>query len=178
MYAERVIATREEVPSGDAAREAIAILFTRGSIFKEALATTRERIGRIALAAQLAARGHPAGVARPGPPLSLEGWVRARLAELGVESGGDLALLSPADLTVPDLPFEVRGALDREFPASVDVGDARYEARYELDAKQVVLRRVKGSREGAPPLSYLPRFPGLRICVDGPRGILVVRERG
>jgi hypothetical protein len=41
-----------------------------------------------------------------------------------------------------------------------------------------MLRRVKGSREGAPPLQYLPRFAGLRICVDGPRGVQIVRERG
>jgi hypothetical protein len=37
---------------------------------------------------------------------------------------------------------------------------------------------VKGSRAAPPPLAYLPRFAGLRICVDGPRGIAVVRERG
>jgi ATP-dependent helicase HrpB len=58
------------------------------------------------------------------------------------------------------------------------VGDARYEALYDLDRSQVVLKRVKGQREGAPPLAYLPRFAGLRILVDGPRGISIVRERG
>ena len=41
-----------------------------------------------------------------------------------------------------------------------------------------MLRKVKGSRVTAPPLAYLPRFAGLRICVDGPRGVSVVRERG
>ncbi|HSO38298.1 MAG TPA: helicase-related protein [Labilithrix sp.] len=178
IYAERVIATREDVPSGEMARAAIAALFVRGSIFKEALATTRERLSRIALAAQLATRGHPAGVPHEGPVPTLEGWVAARLVALGVESGSDLAMLSAVDLTIADVPFEVRAGLDREFPRGVDVGDARYEAIYDLDRNQVVLKRVKGNREGAPPLAYLPRFPGLRILVDGPRGTQVVRERG
>ena len=87
-------------------------------------------------------------------------------------------MLSAIDLTIADLPYETRGALDCEFPRTINVGDAKYEADYDLDARQVVLRPVKGSREGAPPLAYLPRFPGLRICVDGPRGMQVVRERG
>ncbi len=178
VFAQRVIATREEIPSGDVARAAIAALFLRGSIFKDALLTSRSRLGRIALAAQLAKRGHPAGVARAGTTPSLEEWVRDRLVELGVESGSDLALLSAVDLTIPELPFESQAALDREFPLVINVGDAKYEAHYDLDARQVVLQRVSGSREGAPPLAYLPRFPGLRICVDGPRGVKIVRERG
>ena len=178
VYAERVLATREDVPTGELARAAIAALFLRGSIFKEALATTRERLGRIALAAQLFTRGHPAGVAHAGPVPSLEAWVASRLTALGVESGSDLALLSAVDLTIADVPFEVRSGLDKEFPLGVDVGDARYEALYDLDRNQVILRRVKGNREGAPPLAYLPRFPGLRILVDGPRGMMIVRERG
>ncbi len=109
---------------------------------------------------------------------SLAAWVDARLLALGVESAGDLALLSSADLTHPDVPFESRGLLDSELPGIVDVGDARYEAHYDLDARQVVLRRVTGRREGPPPLQYLPRFAGLRVCIDGPRGIQVVRECG
>lgn len=177
VYAERVIATREECPSGELARAAIGALFTRGSIFKEALVATRERLARLTLAAKLAARGHPAGVAGE-VPASLEAWVAQRLVALGVESGSDLAMLSAIDLTIADLPYETRGALDREFPRTINVGDAKYEADYDLDARQVVLRPVKGSREGAPPLAYLPRFPGLRICVDGPRGMQVLRERG
>jgi ATP-dependent helicase HrpB len=178
VFAERVIAQREEVPSGDVARAAIAQLFLRGSIFKEALPLTRTRLALRTLAAKLASRGHPAGVAWEGAPPTLPEWVAQRILELGVESGDDLALLSAADLTLADIPFESRGPLEREFPLVVDVGDARYEADYDLDRSQVILRRVKGSREGAPPLAYLPRFPGLRILVDGPRGVTVVRERG
>ena len=96
------------MPTGEVARQAIAQLFLRGSIFRGGtLATTRERLAMRTLAAQLAKRGHQAGVAWDEPPPTLEQWVAKRLCELGVESGDDLAMLSAADLTMPELPFEI-----------------------------------------------------------------------
>ncbi|MDB5221196.1 MAG: ATP-dependent helicase, partial [Myxococcaceae bacterium] len=178
VYAERVIATREEAPAGAMAREAIAQLFMRGSIFRGGtLATTKARHAMRTLAAQLAKHGHEAGVAWEEPLPTLEQWVARRLRELGVESGDDLAMLSAADLTMPELPFETRSVLERAFPLVVDVGDAVYHAEYDLDRRQVTLRKVSGSRAAPPPLAYLPRFAGMRILVDGPRGVAVVRER-
>jgi hypothetical protein len=180
VYAERTVATRDEVPTGEVARLAIAELFTRGSLFRGSgtLAATRDRLVLRALAAKLALRGHPAGVASVAPVPGVEAWVAARLVELGVESGDDLALLSPKDLLAEDVPYESRVVLEKEFPRVVSVGDAVYEADYDLDAGQVMLRMVKGSRKDPPPLGYLPRFAGLRICVDTPRGVTVLRARG
>lgn len=178
VYANRVLATREEVPSGDVARAAIAELFTRGSLFKDALPKTRERLAMRRLAAQLAERGHPAGVPSAEPVPGLDEWTARRLRELGVESGDDLAMLSSNDLLAPDLPYESRSVIERELPSTVSVGDATYAAEYDLAAQQVMLRMIKGSRRDPPPLSYLPRFAGLRICVDSGRGITTLRERG
>jgi ATP-dependent helicase HrpB len=178
VYAKRVIGTREETPQGELARAALLELLLRGSLFRDAVATTRARLERTALAAKLATRGHPAGVAAAEPIPALEAWLSARLTALGVEHGDDLALLSAGDFTAPDLPYEVRSALDNDYPLNVNVGDAGYQATYDLDRNQVLLRMVKGSRRDPPPLAYLPRFPGLRICVEGPRGLAVIRERG
>jgi ATP-dependent helicase HrpB len=177
VYAKRVLAARDEVPQGEVARAAIAQLFLRGSLFRGTLKTTQARLALTALAAKLATRGHPAGVASPTPVPAPADWVLARLAELGVESGDDLALLSAGDLVPPELPYESLSLLEREFPMRVSVGDATYEAEYDIDRSQVLLRMIEGSRRDPPPLAYLPRFEGLRICVDGPRGIAVVRER-
>jgi ATP-dependent helicase HrpB len=177
VYAKRVLAVRDEVPQGEVARAAIAQLFLRGSLFRGTLKTTKARLALTSLAAKLATRGHPAGVASAAPVLPLEDWVLARLGVLGVESGEDLALLSPDDLVPPVLPFESLSLLEREFPMRVSVGDAAYEVDYDLDRRQVLLRMTEGSRRDPPPLSYLPRFEGLRICVEGPRGIAVIRER-
>jgi hypothetical protein len=99
----------------------------------------------------------------------------ARLVRIGVESGDDLALLSPADLEAPALPDELGDRLDRDFPRTVRVGDAVYDAEYDLASRQVTLRLVSGTRRDPPPLAYLPRFPGLRIVAESGR---VLRERG
>jgi ATP-dependent helicase HrpB len=178
VYAKRVIAMREEAPQGELARAALLTLLLRGSLFRDVVAQSRERLARTALAAKLAARGHPAGVPSAASVPALEAWLRARLLALGVESGDDLALLSASDLLAPELPYEVRDALDREYPRTVSVGDASYRAEYDLDREQVLLHMEKGSRRGPPPLAYLPKFPGLRICVASAGGIAVVRERG
>ena len=82
---------------------------------------------------------------------------------------------SGIDFLAPELPYEIRGLLDAEYPPTVSVGDATYRADYDLDRGQVLLRMIKGSRRDAPPLAYLPKFPGLRICVEGPRGVTVLR---
>ena len=178
VYAKRVIAEREETPQGELAREAVVELLLRGSLFRDAVKTSRTRLVRAGLAEKLAARGHPAMTASGKPIPSLEAYLRDRVQTLGVESGDDVALLSASDFTAADLPYESRAALDDAYPAKVSVGDASYEADYDLDKNQVLLRMVKGSRKDPPPAAYLPKFPGLRVCVEGPRGIAVVRERG
>jgi ATP-dependent helicase HrpB len=177
VYAQRVLATREETPRGELARAALVDLMTRGSLFRDTIATTRERLERSALAQKLAARGRPAGLALDAPSPPLPEWLLARVCALGVESGDDLALLSASDFLAPELPYEIRDELDREYPPTVSVGDATYRAEYDLDRSQVLLRMVKGSRREPPPLSYLPKFAGLSICVEGPRGVSVLRGR-
>ena len=175
VYANKVVAKRERALTGALARDAIATLFLRGSLFKEAGKLTRERLALGALAAKIGGPDAPPG----GPPFpSVEEWVRGRVADLGVASADDLALLSPADLTAPDVPSEVRQALRRDYPQTVSVGDATYAATYDLDKSQVLLKMVRGNRKDPPPLGFLPRFVGLRIVVEGPRGITVLRGGG
>jgi hypothetical protein len=178
VYAKRVIAEREQTPEGALAHDAVVELLLRGSLFRVAVATTRKRLIRSALAAKLSARGHPATAASDPPIPSIEAFLRSRVQTLGVETGDDVALLSASDFLAAELPYESRAALDDAYPPVVHVGDAMYEADYDLDNNQVLLRMVKGSRREPPPLAYLPKFPGLKICVEGPRGIAVVRERG
>ena len=178
VYAERVVATRDEVPTGALAVDAFVTLIERGSLFRDAWRESRARLGRIALAAKLHDRGHPMGVRAEAPLLAPNDWLRARIESLGVTSGDDLPMLSASDVLAPELPFEVRTALEREFPTDVSVGDAQYRASYDLDRDEVVLEMVKGSRKDPPPLAYLPKFTGLRVCVSSARGMTVLRERG
>jgi HrpA-like RNA helicase len=178
VYAKRVIAERTDTPSGALLRSALAVLLARGSLFREAVATSTERLARTALAAQVAARSQPGNATPPSPAPEIEVWLLSRLEALGVESADDLALLSASDFLAPELPYELQRTLEQDFPSSINVGDATYRAEYDLAQNQVILSMVKGSRTAPPPLAYLPRFPGLRICVEGPRGISVLRARG
>ena len=102
-------------------------------------------------------------------------WVRARLLALGVTRGDELALLSAADLVADDIPASVRAVLDKEFPRTVKVGDAVYEADYDLARRSVTLKMLHGTRKDPPPLQYLPRFAGLRVCVEAGRAMWIVR---
>jgi hypothetical protein len=102
----------------------------------------------------------------------------ARIVSLGLQSGDDLALLSESDFLAPEVPYEIRGTIDSDYPLTVSAGDATYRAEYDLARNQVTLQQTKGSRRDAPALGYLPKFPGLRILVEGPRGITVARARG
>ena len=181
VYARKVLATREDAPVGDVAREAVCALFLRGSIFRESLLRTKDRLAAATLAARLVAAGRTFDDPWRPPPLAeleLEAWARARITALGVEHGDDLAMLSAADFVAPDLPDGVRESLDKEFPRTVTVGDATYEADYDLAKQSVTLRMVRGARRDPPPLGYLPRFPGLRITVEAGRSMWVVRQGG
>jgi ATP-dependent RNA helicase HrpB len=178
VYAGCVLATREATPEGELAQSALVELLARGSVFRDAVAATRQRLTYAAIARWLTNRAQPTAARSAEPAPSLERWLQARVVELGVQSGDDLALLSASDFLAPELPYESRGSIESDYPLSVSVGDATYRADYDLAQSQVTLHRLKGTRNEAPTLAFLPKFPGLRIVVESPRGLTVVRARG
>jgi ATP-dependent helicase HrpB len=175
VFAKRVIDCRLDVPRGVHAREAIAGLFLRGSLFRGAAARSRENLEGAQLAERLASALPGAELADwmrhelerlPSPPAELEDWLRERLETLGVESGDDLALLSAEDLTYPPLPEAVREELERNYPQRLVVAGVRYRVDYELERSRVVLRIEQGKPRKLPGRFFLPRFEGLRILVE------------
>lgn len=179
VFAKKVIDTREEVPRGALAIDAMVRLLLEGRWLPEAKVRASDRLTARALASGLSRAGVTVhGVALPDEPApALEDHLRERLQTLGVASGEDAALISVDDLLPDDLPGWVREVLDKEYPRTFEAGDAKYEIDYDLERRQVVLRMVKGTRSTAPPASYLPRFSGFRVCVESRRGMHVVRER-
>ncbi|MEW5850216.1 MAG: helicase-related protein [Myxococcota bacterium] len=181
VYAKRTLATREDVPRGAVAREAVTTLFLRGSIFPGAVKVARERLEATALWSRL----HQAGITLelysnalpPDDVPALEEWTARRVEALGVESGDDLQLLSAGDLQPPDVPDEVRTQLDRHFPRTVQVGDVTFHAEYAPASRQVTLRPAPGARREIPPASFFPRFGGFRVVVEVGGAPRVVRER-
>ncbi len=155
VHAGKVLGTELEPLTGTLARQAVATLFLRGSIFD--VRTAKHRFERLQLAAQLEG---------DRPSQTFEDWVHDRIAELGVESGEDLALLSMGDLTPDALPEHVGEALDREFPATVELGGLKFRVEVEVGAKRITLHNLGGRIKKLPPSSWLPRFRGWSVRLE------------
>ena len=164
VYARRVLAMDERVPEGALAREAIATLVLRGSVYPGAVDTVRARLTAIARLRQLVRtrlwRGPPVddamlnAVGAPVP--SVEDWIAARLGQLGVESGDDLELLTADDFTPPSLPAPVASRLEQSFPSRLDIGDARYDIVYDISKREATLVADGKRRKTPPPPACLP----------------------
>jgi ATP-dependent helicase HrpB len=183
VYAQRTLQTREDVPKGALAREAITTLFLRGSIFRASLLTTTARLSQAQLWSALTAAGVKlqlyGGDVAPALVPTLEAWVENKVARLGVESGEDLAMLSAQDFLAPPVPEEVAAELERVFPRAVRVGETQFNAEVQPAQRLVTLRPSGGGMRGElPAASFFPRFGGFRVVVQvGQQPARVVRER-
>lgn len=157
VYAGKVLAVDETRPSGPMLREAVATLVLRGSLFKSVRHELPGRLERAGLAAGLAGEEPP-----PEPAV----WLLQRLEDLGLEAASELKLLEPSDLLPDPLPDEVAAQLDAQFPASLDIGDARYAITYEVGRKAATFRQVSGTRKTPPPERMLPRLRGWRLFLE------------
>ncbi len=154
VFARKVLQGREEIPEGALAREALAERFLSGALWKETARQSRDNLEARALHARV----------KEGPAVpDFETWLAARIETLGVETGEDLALLSPEDLLAEPLPAWEQQALDRDFPRRLEFSDGTYVVHYELQKRRVLLEQVSGKRKTPPPLSWLPAFRGFRI---------------
>lgn len=178
VYAGCALGERDVEPQGEQLHAALVELLSRGSLFRAEVQASGERLIRTALAAWLAQRGHPAGVRREMPVPDLTTWLKERVAQLGITSNEDLPLLSGADFLAPELPFEARSAVEGDYPLAVNIAGIVYRAEYDLARNQVTLHPPQGRRVEPPAAGYLPKFPGLRVVMHGPRGPTVLRARG
>ena len=168
VYAKRTLSSREAVPTGAAAREAVAILVLRGSLFKGTAERIERRLLRSNMASALAetAVGERLGLTRRSRTPAAADWLAAHLADLGFDDGADISLLTAEDLLPEPLPKWERDALEREFPLEVDLGDVLYRAEVDASARRVTLRTIRGGRAKPPPASYLPRYTGFRVFAE------------
>jgi ATP-dependent helicase HrpB len=180
VHAGRVIASERCIPRGALARRAAVELFLRGTLFADQPATSAARLERAALFCRLRAAGLAPDELDSGPwraPVpGIERWAHERLAVLGFEDGGDLALLTADDLLAPELPAASRAWLDRQYPATVSTGDARFACRYDPAGRSVELVHTGGRLRGPPTAQQLPRFGGLTVRVRQHSRVWVVRD--
>ena len=181
-YARKILTSREEIPRGELARQAIAQLFMDGRIFPGALKICQDRLSAIALWHRLLTGGlvpeHLSYAQDLKTPVSdPKTWVLDKLKTMEVESGDEVELLSAQDLHPPQLPELVIEWLNREFPRECSVGDAKYDVSYNPATLEVLLTKTRGTRKTPPDLTYLPRFAGFRIKVKDRAVIKIIRER-
>jgi hypothetical protein len=156
VYAGKVLATREEAPTGEVARVAIRDLALAGRIMKsQGLRAALEERHKLAMLA--------AQVAEDPPLLPLPEWLLARLTELGLDCGDDLALLGVEDLLPAPPSAAMADELDRRFPRTLDTGEAKYEIEYRVAERTAIFHQVRGLRKDPPSLTHLPRLPGFRL---------------
>ena len=154
-YAGRRIHTDSARPQGDAARRVLARLILDG----ECLAPAGERLVDDLDAWRLyLALGHDQGEAPEPAP-----WLEQRLAELGVETLDDRALLEAPDLRFPGIPDWERERFDEKYPRRVTLSDLTMRAHYHIAQRQVELEHLSGKRKAAPRRWELPAWSGWRV---------------
>jgi len=175
VYAGKVVATEEIVPSGQLARKAFEQLILAGRLFRGVVEQSRELIQEKLLFDELCLRGlaegTPEGTSLAGPSLKsgdadpLQVWVAARLATLGVADGTDLGLLSESDFIFDRLNAEQSQWIKRNFPTRVNLGDVQYQTEYDFGRKTVTLVKVAGKRNEPPSKTMLPGFVGFKVKI-------------
>jgi len=155
LHAGKLLHTELQPLTGELAREAVATLFLRGSIFD--VRRARARYARRLLHDELEGRRSS---------LCFDDWVKGRIAELGVESGEDLALLSTEDLLPEALPPHIADALERDFPTRLVMGALRFRVDVEPRARRVTLHNLGARIKKLPPASWLPRFRGWSVRLE------------
>ena len=154
VYAGRALAVREEMPTGDLAREAITDLILKNALMGGMAEQLRHRHERASLVRRLDGEA---------PLAPVREWLTERLETLELNDPTELELLEAEDLLPDPVPAHLAPRLERDFPASVTVGDARYRCAYDVRRKVCVLHQVSGLRKDPPPTRLLPRVPGWGI---------------
>jgi hypothetical protein len=66
--------------------------------------------------------------------------------------------------------------LERKYPPTLDIGNATYQIEYDTMRRCVTLTQKVGKRREAPPLTYLPSWPGWTVQWKKGNAISVLRR--
>lgn len=171
VYAGKVLEVVTEPARGAPLGDAVVTLVLRGSLHRSSAMEARRRWARRALAARLGL------IDEPLPGDDAEAWLAARIRGLGLEEPEDLALIEGEDLVPEEVPWDVAEVLDKEFPPTLDLGQATFAVRYEPSRRTVVLERKRGAKGVVPPVRYLPAWRGWRVELKEASNVRQLRGR-
>ena len=159
---------------GDGLRKAAASLLAGGAMYPELVSRLDEAcLHRDLLESMPPFNEHP----DPTGGRSGEAWLYFRLAQLGLETAEDFALIEVDDL-VPDLEARVRAhhvdpslllQLRKDFPVSFVDSGARYRIkRANLDRRRVVIEpgNTTAKKRGEASVKALPRYRGFSVFFE------------
>ncbi|MEO1266513.1 MAG: hypothetical protein AAFX99_00350, partial [Myxococcota bacterium] len=156
------------------ARDGLLRALLQGSLFRKAIATTRDRIASWNLYRRVKHLTQP-------PPAELEPWLKARIDDLGFQSGDEIELLLADDFLWPWPEPLSSGSeqewLGRNYPLELSLGGGvRYTIAYSIARRTVTLVQQAGRKTYRPPMSYLPgSWSGWRIELKQGNAVSMLR---
>ncbi len=147
--------------------DALVTLALRGRVLKGVADPLRDALHGWSVLEQW---GRTTRVELPPAPVSIEDYLREKLAGLGVAELADLQLIEPDDI-VPDIvamavtqgldPRDAQ-ALPKELPRRIDVPGGRYACTVDVPTRTVELIPIEGTKK-EPAVGLLPRFRGFAV---------------
>ncbi|MBN2804040.1 MAG: ATP-dependent RNA helicase [Deltaproteobacteria bacterium] len=164
-----VIEQEDQIPKGTYAISAIKDLFLNEKIFKTTGIEAKKRFNYAIILKDLIKYRINDNDLYENQWENIEpdinSWIENRLLTLGVDSGEDLPLLSPADLTPPDFESQTWAYLKSRFPFIIDLKDIKYSVEYFIGKREVVLTKISGTRKDPPQKDLFPSFSGFKIKI-------------
>ena len=75
-------------------------------------------------------------------------------------------------------PDDIAQIIARNYPKSLDIGDARYRIEYRLAERTAIFHQVSGSRKDPPSAMHLPNLSGLRMLWEHKNRVQPIPGRG
>ncbi|OUS27360.1 hypothetical protein A9Q99_15265 [Gammaproteobacteria bacterium 45_16_T64] len=157
-YAGRKIGAEKQSPTQQHARNAITELIINDRLFAPLGTELAGDIQDFSLYQHLSV---PQTEQRPIP--TLPQWLMDRLKTLGVESGEDIALIDPSDLSFDGVPDWEKQEFQERYPHKVTLCDLVLAVEYQVSKKLITVERISGTRKGEPKRWELPSWSGWRI---------------
>ncbi|MBH24019.1 MAG: hypothetical protein CMH57_06135 [Myxococcales bacterium] len=148
----RQLSLREEIPRGPIARDGLLKALLQGSLFRDAIATSRHRISAWNLYRRVKHLTDP-------PALDLERWLTEQIDAIGFDAGDEVELLLEDDFILPwpaPMTPSEQDWLERNYPQELSLGGVRYTVEYSIARQTVTLVQQAGRKNYRPPMTYLP----------------------
>ncbi len=162
IFVGRVIATRNEAPQGEMAREVAVQQILNGELMPGLADILQTDIHQWNLYLALG-RYNADFCTRQPEAVHFESWLTKQIEDLGIESPEDLQLFDTSDFYFDGIPDWERQEFDDAYPHTVKLSDLTLRIEYDPPRKRVTAVHTEGGRKADPKRWELPRWQGWRV---------------